>query len=294
MWPAEAALAPVPEHTPADLVERVTAYMQKAVREAKVHTSWIDEDHAYGRAVSRFVERTLGGSSSERFLRSFVPFQRRVACAGMVNSLAQLVLKLASPGVADFYQGNELWDLSLVDPDNRRDVDFAHRRHQLGRLLPLLASLEDGGACGADFGNLLEHWEDGRIKLFITAAGLRVRRRRPEVVLDGAYVPLQGDGPAADHLVAFARLHSSGTLVAVVPRLVALLTADSHPLALGDATWSSTRIMLPEQLRAEPFHHLLTGERPQSTGEPDRSGMAAADVCRTSPVALLWASRHDG
>jgi len=289
VWPAEPAQAPLPERAPADLVARVSGYMQKAVREAKVHTSWIEEDPAYGRAVTRFVEQTLDGSTSARFLQSFAPFERHVAAAGMVNSLAQLVLKLASPGVSDFYQGNELWDLSLVDPDNRRAVDFMHHRGVLEGLLPLIAAVEACGARGPDVTDLLDHWEDGRIKLFITAAGLRFRRRHPAVVLEGAYVPLQPEGPAADHLVAFARHHGCGTLVAVVPRLVVSLTTDGRQLPLGEPAWTATRILLPEPLQAAHYRHLMTGETIHAAREPERWSVSAADVFRTSPVALLWA-----
>jgi (1->4)-alpha-D-glucan 1-alpha-D-glucosylmutase len=294
VWPAEPAQDPVPEHAPHDLVARVSRYMQKAAREAKVHTSWIDEDQAYGGAVTRFVEQTLGGRTAARFLRSFAPFVRDVARAGMVNSLAQLVLKLASPGVPDFYQGTELWDLSLVDPDNRRDVDFAHRRQTLAELLPQILSIEDGRAGGPAFSDLLDHWEDGRIKLFITAIGLRFRRRHAAVVLDGAYAPLQPDGPASDHLVAFARHHASGTLLAVAPRLVASLTADGRTLPLGESTWTSTRILLPDTLQSMHYRHLMTGETIPVTREPDRSVIAVADLFRTSPVALLWTPGSDG
>ena len=292
VWPAEAADAPLPERTAPDLVERVNGYMQKAVREAKVHTSWIAEDPAYGRALSRFVVQTLEGSGAARFLRAFVPFQRRVAHAGMVNSLAQLTLKLASPGVPDFYQGNELWDFSLVDPDNRRPIDFIARRQLLEELFPLITTVEEGGMGGAQFSDLLASWQDGRIKLFITAAGLRFRRCHPEVVLDGDYLPLQPEGPAASHLVALARRHASGTLIAAVPRLVASLTADAHPLPLGDEAWSSTRIQLPDLLPTH-YHHLLTGESVRFTPGSHRS-LAMADVFRTSPVALLWAPGADG
>ena len=294
VWPAAPGAAGDGGRPSPDLVARVSGYMQKAVREAKVHTSWIDEDPAYGRAVTRFVEHTLAGKTSPRFLRSFTAFERNVAAAGMVNSLAQLVLKLASPGVADVYQGNELWDLSLVDPDNRRGVDFADRRRLLGQVLPLTMAVEEGGVRSSEVRELLDHWEDGRIKLLITAAGLRFRRRHPEVVLDGAYLPLQPEGPAADHLVAFARQHPSGTLVAAVPRLVASLVPEAGTLPLGDATWTSTRIVLPETLQATYYQHLITGEPIHATREADRSVIAAADVFRASPVALLWASRSGG
>lgn len=290
VWPAEETSAPVPESAAEDLVARVRDYLKKAVREAKVHTSWIDEDPAYGRAVALFVERTLAGSTSGHFLRSFVPFQRNIARGGMVNSLAQLVLKLAAPGVADFYHGSELWDLSLVDPDNRRDVNFGHRRDLLEQLLPLILSVEQGGVCDERVADLLKHWEDGRIKLFVTAAGLRFRRSHAEVVIDGDYLPLQAEGPAADHLVAFVRRHLSGTLVAVVPRVATSLPTDARRLPLGDTTWSTTHIPLPEPLGAARYRHLLTGEEVEPTHESNRTFVAAADLFRTSPVALLWTS----
>lgn len=294
MWPAEPVDAPVPERAPGDIVPRVTAYMQKAAREAKVHTSWIDEDQAYGRAITRFVERVLDGPTSARFLRSFIPFQRRIARTGMVNALAQLVLKLASPGVTDFYQGNELWDLSLVDPDNRRDVDYARRGQMLDSMMPLLTTIENGGQGVDSVRDLLTHWEDGPIKLFITAAGLRFRRQHRDVMIDGSYVPLTIDGPAADHIVAFARHHAAGTLLAAVPRLTASLTTDARPLPLGEEAWTSTRILLPETLPAGSFRHVITGETIPPGPGPDSQIIAAADVFRTSPVALLWSPSSEG
>jgi (1->4)-alpha-D-glucan 1-alpha-D-glucosylmutase len=213
----------------------------------------------------------------------------------MVNSLAQIVLKLASPGVPDLYQGNELWDLSLVDPDNRRDVDFASRRRMLDELLPLILSIEGGGTGGggAAYRDLLEHWEDGRIKLLVTAIGLRFRRRHAQVVLDGAYVPLQPEGEAADSLVAFARRHASGTLLAAVPRLAGALTQDGQRLPLGEPAWASTRIPLPGLLPAARYRHLMTGETIEAAREPDRSVVLARDVFCTSPVALLWAPSRE-
>jgi (1->4)-alpha-D-glucan 1-alpha-D-glucosylmutase len=292
VWPMETAGSPVPERADPELLQRVSAYMQKAVREAKVHTSWIDEDHAYGRAVKRFVEQALGGKTSARFLRSFVRFARPVAHVGMINSLAQLVLKLASPGVSDFYQGNELWDLTLVDPDNRRPVDFAERQHLLAALQPLLLSIEDGQPRTADVAELVEHRDDGRIKMFVTAAGLRFRRRYAEVVLDGVYVPLRSDGPSADRVVAFARRHAAGTLLAVVPRLVASLSADVHPLPLDAETWGATQILLPEPSSTTPYRHLLTGETIVPGNGGEHGAMAVADLFRTIPVALLWSPSH--
>jgi len=289
VWPAEGAEDPVPDHAPPELTARMSTFMQKAVREAKVHTSWIDEDQAYGQAVARFVERVLGGQTSRKFLRSFVPFQRRVARAGMVNSLAQLTLKLTAPGVTDIYQGNELWDLSLVDPDNRRDVDFGARRALLAALMPTIEAIAQGEDRTADVGALLEQWTDGRIKMFITAAGLRFRRNHPDLMRGGAYVPLVPDGPASEHIVAFARDDASGTLLVMVPRAVAF------PGAEGQAPgWESTRIQLPDGFGARRYRDVITGAVIESADGSGPSAIEAGEAFRSSPVALLWSPRPTG
>ena len=285
MWPAETAGVLVPARAPEDLVERLATYVQKAAREAKIHTSWIHESEEYGRAVGQFVHRTLTGRTAKRFLAAFVPFQRRVAQAGMVNSLAQLVLKLASPGVPDLYQGTELWDLSLVDPDNRRPVDFVARQALLDGLRPAIERAEAGGEAVPDVADLLDRWSDGAIKLFVTTCGLRFRREHAGLMLGGSYHALESEGPAADHLVAFARHDGSGTLLVIVPRLVMSLPSDSRSLPPGLDAWASTRILLPSWAGSVRYRHVLTGE----TVEATEVHLPAAAVFRTSPVALLWA-----
>jgi (1->4)-alpha-D-glucan 1-alpha-D-glucosylmutase len=283
-WPAEAASA-FPERASEDLVSRMASYMTKAVREAKVHTSWIHENEEYGRAVENFVSRTLTGGTAARFLASFIPFHRHVAHTGMVNSLAQLVLKLASPGVPDFYSGTELWDLSLVDPDNRRPVDFAARQTLLDGLQPLIARLEAGDVIDREISELLDSWIDARIKLFITTCGLRFRRAHADLVLMGGYQPLEVEGSSADHVVAFARHDASGMLLAVVPRMTVSLAKGHRPLPLGSQAWGTTRVLLPPSADGEQFLHLLTGETVQVT----TGTLPAAAVFRTCPVGLLWA-----
>jgi (1->4)-alpha-D-glucan 1-alpha-D-glucosylmutase len=290
-WPAQDVQAPVPDRACDDLVERLVAYMLKAAREAKVHTSWIDDNEEYTRALTRFVEATLTGRTSRRFLASFAPFQRRVARVGAVNSLAQLVLKLASPGVPDFYQGTELWDLHLVDPDNRRGVDFALRRELLDGIGPSLAALEAGRTIDHDVRTLIDRWDDGRIKLLVAACGLRFRRSHPELMLDGAYTPLEGRDTGADHLVAFARHDHSGTLLAVVPRLIVPFVSDERPIPLGEA-WGSGWVALPAEVQARRYQHLITGEW-CSPAESDASALPLAAVFRTCPAALLWAPAED-
>lgn len=274
-WPAEPPDSPVPAHPPAGLSARLIAYMRKAVREAKIHTSWVDENQAYGEAVERFVDKTLNGRTAARFLPSFAQFQRRAAPIGMRNALAQLVLKIASPGVPDTYQGSELWNFDLVDPDNRRPVDYDVRRSLLDALLPLIDRVERGEDCANEVAALLREWHDGRIKLFITACGLRFRRQHAALMLHGEYLPLAADGPGADHVVGFARRARADALFAIVPRLTARLA------------WGATRIALPGTDASERYRHLLTGELIEVEHDGHNRFLRAADLFRTLPVALL-------
>jgi (1->4)-alpha-D-glucan 1-alpha-D-glucosylmutase len=252
--------------------------MEKAVREAKVHTSWIDENQAYGKAVTRFVERSLRGRTAARFLAAFIPLQRRLAHIGMMNSLAQLVLKLASPGVPDFYQGSELWNLDLVDPDNRRPVDYELRSRLLDTLEPLLTRVEAGEPAESEVAGLAVAWHDARIKLFVTSCGLRYRRRHPDLVLEGGYVPLTCAGTAREHVVAFIRPHGSDALLCGVPRLTA-----------QNPDWQSTRISLPSDWSGAGFRHVFTGARIDVVRDGPDSWLRAADLFRSIPVALLAA-----
>jgi (1->4)-alpha-D-glucan 1-alpha-D-glucosylmutase len=284
-WPPESTEMPVPERAPDELIERMSQDIAKAVREAKVYTSWIHEDAEYGRGVDQFVRRSLGSATAKRFLASFVPFQRELARTGMVNALAQLALKLTVPGVPDFYQGSELWNFSLVDPDNRRPVDFSERRTLLDSLWPVIARLEAGDVVDRDVDALLEQWPDGRIKLFVTACGLRFRREHANLMLRGDYEPLAAEGPWADRLVAFARQDESDTLVTVVPRLVMSMSRRGS-LPRGSA-WEDTRLVLPLSLRDLRCRHVLTGELVDTgDGRP-----LVADILRTCPVGLWWAGR---
>jgi len=291
-WPSGS-----PQETPEDLVQRLQRYMTKAIREAKVHTSWINPFEAYELAVFRFVDRTLRGSGSGRFLSLFVPFQQRIASLGMINSLAQLVLKLASPGVPDVYQGNEFWDFNLVDPDNRRPVDFAQRLHCLREIAPLVdaalagvgvAKAEDGAAAvspehlrGAVH-DMAAHWTDGRIKLYLTAAGLGLRRAFAGLFLHGEYVSIDPVGARQNHVVAFLRRDASRSLIAVAPRLVAGLLGDSRQPAVGARIWEDTRIVLPSA-PSRPYRNVFTAE-PVLVED---GAMLLAHVLDSLPVALL-------
>jgi (1->4)-alpha-D-glucan 1-alpha-D-glucosylmutase len=294
-WPAEPMDAPMPTEAPPALVVRLREYMQKAIKEAKTHTSWINQNAAYEDAVSRFVETTLSGSAGQAFLAGAVPFIRRIAAAGMVNSLAQLVLKVASPGVPDFFQGTETWQLAMADPDNRQPVDFACREAMLGALMPLIrraesADRDSSSDCELErqVAGLLASWPDARIKMFVTACALRLRRRAPAVFIEGRYEALRADGPRASHVVGFARVHETMPVIVAVPRLMNQLLPAGRSLPTGADAWEGTRLVLPPG-QAGAFRHLFTGARIRA--HPSGEYLDAADVFRTCPVAILMSER---
>jgi (1->4)-alpha-D-glucan 1-alpha-D-glucosylmutase len=292
-WPIGLHLEPSSPF-PAEVVSRLTAYMDKATKEAKRHTSWINPNVPYEAAVTRFVEQSLTGRTAAAFLASFQAFIEPVSRAGMVNSLGQLVLKIGSPGVADFYQGVELWDQSLVDPDNRRPVDFDHRRRLLAELEPALAAGQvdttpaDAGDLGHAAAELIGAWPDGRIKLFITALGMRLRRSRPRLFTGGSYVPLVGDGAAAQQVIAFQRVLGTEALIVVSPRLTMRLPPTPSGMPVGHEAWGDTAIRLPVDA-APGYRNLLTGDRVASTRSPNGAVILLDQALRMLPVALLWA-----
>lgn len=248
-----------------DFVERIVAYMIKAMREAKQETSWTAPDPAYEAGVEQFVRRILDPVSGRAFLADFLPFQQRVARIGAINGLAQIVLKLTTPGVPDTYQGCELWDLSLVDPDNRRPVDFELRERWLAEPRPLA--------------DLLRDWKSGRIKQHLIARVLELRRRLPELFTSGDYQPLTTSGAEAERVVAFARRSGETVLVVVVPRLVAPLLSGDLPLPSA-AAWADTAVELPERLALRDV--LTDAERATGDGR-----LRISDVLGELPVALL-------
>ena len=254
---------------------RIKEYMLKAVREAKVHTSWLTPNQGYEDGLMKFIDGVLG-RNVDKFLPAFLPFQQRIALLGMTNSLAQVVLKVGSPGVPDFYQGTELWDLSLVDPDNRRPVDFVLRDR-------LLRELDAAGA--AAIPELLANWQDGRIKLFVTAASLRVRRELPDVFAGGEYVPLTTDMTVRGDIVAFARTAGTDAVIVVAPRLCAALDCQGPPL--GADCWKTSRLMLPPSLRELTFRNVFTNTEIKPTVGADDAWIFVGQLFAQLPVALL-------
>ena len=262
---------------------RVESYMVKAMREAKVHTRWIRPNIAHEAAVKEFaaslLEETSAGSNA--FLADFLPFQRKIAHYGAINGLAQLLLKIASPGVPDFYQGTELWDFSLVDPDNRRPVDYPRR----ARLLQEVMTQESQGLAPLSR-DLLFSWEDGRVKLFVTWKALSFRRERKELFQDGAYVPLPVIGGLKEHALAFARNRGDAWAIAAVPRLATRLAPPGEfPLGLG--TWGArSAVRLPAEAPVR-WRNAFTGEILHASGGDGAKLLHLHALFHDFPVALL-------
>jgi (1->4)-alpha-D-glucan 1-alpha-D-glucosylmutase len=244
----------------------------KAAREAKVRSNWHHPDVEYEGALTRFIEAILQPGS--RFVADFERFQAYIAPFGAAASLAQLTLKATSPGVPDFYQGTLVWDFSLVDPDNRRPVNFGQR-------MQLWRELQEVQAIGSEaiLPDLIDHWQDGRIKMYTAGKLLRYRREHKELFERGEYVPLQVRGAAARHAVAYGRYYMGEWAVTVVPRLLAALSPHCTPLAHA-SLWSATEISLPDGAPGA-WRNVLGGDLLRGRHLPLRR------VFESFPVALL-------
>ena len=278
-WPLES----LDEDGLAEFRGRIKAYVEKAIREAQVHTSWVNVNEEYESAVADFIDGLLAPSETNLFLDEFVPFVRRIARFGALNSLSQTLIKLTVPGVPDIYQGNDLWDFSLVDPDNRRPVDYGLRRK-------LLAELDD---IGSDAARLFDTWQDGRPKLHLTQQALKLRREDPELFEKGDYLPLEVSGLQAEHVVAFARRHEDRVAVTVAPRMYTHLTNVSGALLPGPDVWAETRIDV-SSLPAMQYRNALTGETVHVSGEESGSFLLAENLLKRFSVALLAGGREQG
>jgi len=260
-----------------EFTERIAAYLVKALHEAKVHSSWVNPHAAYDAAVQDFARRILDPEKARAFLDDFRSFQKRVARYGAFNTLSQTLLKITSPCVADTYQGSELPDFSLVDPDNRRPVDYGKRHGMLSDLRRTGAS----GDRAAFVRGLADAVEDGRAKLYVTWRALSTRREHPGLFAEGEYLPLAVEGEKAEHVFAFARRKDGVTAVVVVPRLLARLNPDHTRAPLGEM-WGDTRVKLAGLEAGGAWRDAFT-ER--TLGAAD--GLPAADLFAHFPVALL-------
>jgi (1->4)-alpha-D-glucan 1-alpha-D-glucosylmutase len=264
---------------------RVKEYMIKATREAKVHTSWIKPDESYEEALLRFIDGILEDSADNAFLAEFRAFHSRIAFLGAVNSLAQVLIKITSPGVPDIYQGTELFCFTLVDPDNRRPVDFSRRTR-------LLADIDDRAATEGKAAlamALMEQWRDGAIKLFVTAEALRFRRAHRRLFESGEYVPLTAAGRLSRSLFGFRRELGSVHALVLAPRLLAN-RASEHVPPLGERFWGDSRFLLPSDSPTR-WRNVFTGENletsPFSAGAGASQALPAGAAFARLPIALL-------
>ncbi|MFW6296824.1 MAG: malto-oligosyltrehalose synthase, partial [Halothece sp.] len=254
-----------------NFTERVKQYMIKAVREAKVHTAWLHPDNEYEEGFIQFVEKVLKPSQSNSFLQKFLPFQKQVAEYGIYNSLTQVLIKNTVPGVPDLYQGAELWDLSLVDPDNRRPVNYDKR-------MAVLTDIEEKAQKNVLqlIQELFATKEDGRIKLFVTHRVLQARKACRAIFDKGDYSPLPVSGKWKESVVAFARTYDNNTVVAIAPRFLSSLIQPGE-LPLGNQVWEDTTVELPQkQWQNAITSHTLEGNK-----------ILIGDVLAHFPVALL-------
>ena len=278
-----------------EFVERIQAYMVKAIREAKVNTSWLNPNTIYDQAVRAFVAAILEDTPGNRFLTDFRSLHATVAHFGAFNALSQTLLKLTSPGVPDIYQGSEIWDFSLVDPDNRRPVDYDLRTWWLGELV-------DSPGSRAELARaLVDSKADGRIKLYLTHRALRFRRDHAELFRAGSYTPLEATGDAGEHIVAFARAlaapsRASGghgaavpgeEALIVAPRLLAKRLRDADALPLGLAAWGDALLALPNATPGQRYRDIFTDRIQQVIERHGAIGLPLAELLEHFPVALL-------
>jgi (1->4)-alpha-D-glucan 1-alpha-D-glucosylmutase len=275
-WP----LIPPNDEELADYRTRIDAYMIKALREGKEHSSWVQVNSEYEGAVSDFVLALLAPGDKNLFLADFVPMVQTISHHGLINALAQALIKVTSPGVPDIYQGCELWQFNLVDPDNRRPVDFALRRELLAQVQALVDAPPEQWP--ERLQPLVADMSDGRIKLYTLWQSLALRTRWPELLEQGDYLPLKVSGEHAAHVCAYARRHGERAIIVVVPLLPVRLLGDNRVLPLGNEVWADTMLELPDALAGAGWRNLLSGESHSAGGQ-----LAIGEVLASFPVALL-------
>lgn len=253
---------------------RIDEYLVKAMREAKHNVSWRDPDEIYETTVCGFARKLLDPQND--FLKSFIPFQQKVAWRGIINSLTQLTLKCTSPGVPDIYQGTELWDLTLVDPDNRQPVDYG-QRHQL--LQKMIEENKAGARTMLD--KLAQNPFDGKIKLWLTYTLLNFRKENPDLFLKGHYVPMEVEGNLKQHIMGFARNHNDQWLLVVVPLITSSLSGKPSGEYLSELDWQNTNVVFPEKMNGE-WRNLLTGEKHDING-----AISVSEIFGSTGIGLL-------
>ncbi len=273
-WPASSPTGSALE----EYIERLCQYMTKALREAKVNSSWIAPNENYERATHDFIKAILAAEPASAFRVDFEPFADLVMRWGWWNSLSQTLLKLTCPGVPDTYPGTEVWSLRLVDPDNRRPVDFP----QLNGRLTALESRSQESNREAFLKGLVDRATDGNVKLFVHQQALPLRREFPELFTSGQYLPLEVTGSQAEHVCAFARIHEQSQAIVIVPRLIAGLVPGGQA-PLGESVWMNAAALLPAALQGDGWRNVFANQELTIAGDRLHVSQALAQF----PVSLL-------
>lgn len=263
-----------------ELIKRLEEYMIKALREAKVHTSWININNQYEKAVCEFISKILSSPANHPFWKEFIPFQKSIAHTGFLNSLSQHALKLTCPGIPDIYQGSELFKFTLVDPDNRKLVDYDFSAQKFEEIKHLInpQNPED-----LNWENELLPFDSGKIKLFLTSAILNFRKKREKIFRKGDYTPLETKGLKERNLIVFARSFEDESIITIVPRLVYDMISDETPLPLGENSWEDTQIIVPEDYTGFNWKDVLTGQEFSFS----QTHLDVKNILNKFPIAVL-------
>jgi len=281
----------LPAEEAAHFSKRIVAYMHKAIKEAKAHTSWVNPNREYDEAVENFVLRALNIQKQNAFLVDFLSFQKRIACYGKINSLAQLLLKLTCPGIPDTYQGSEFWDLRLVDPDNRGPVDYKRRISCLLDLKERIRQYENEHGKESRLkdlaSDLLKSSDEGSVKLYVIYRMLQFRSLHPELFTAGTYIPLNARGIKERNVCSFSRVLDSHAVIVAVPRLLVDLTDGFEHALLDKEIWKDTWLILPNDCLKNKYRNLLTGEVLPVQAHNGIAGFPLSVLFECFPVAFL-------
>jgi len=276
---------PMSDEEHGEYVGRIQIYMDKASKEAKVHTSWINPNKSYDQILKQFIEAILSNSSDNLFLTDFQLFQKKIAAAGMLNSIAQLIIKFTSPGVPDLYQGNELWDFSLVDPDNRRPIDFFKRKKALDEIVQKKIEFPDF------FVQSLKKPDEGKIKMFFTFQTLKARRDFPDLFSKGSYIQLQVMGDKQNHILSFARQLHEQIVIVITARFFTFLLNDDFS---SIPTWGNLFLEVPSELNVQNFCNVYTDECFEVEHQNEKKIINLGKVLQSIPFALLVNQKNKG
>jgi (1->4)-alpha-D-glucan 1-alpha-D-glucosylmutase len=275
LWPADPSELP-------SISARLQAYVIKAIREAMVHTRWTEPNTGHEQAVCRFIERILAPQENAPFLSNVAHFLRKIVYSGMLNGISQTLLKITCPGVPDFYQGSELWDFHLVDPDNRGPVDFRIPSEALQRIADGARANSAGIAH-----ELLAHWPDGRVKLYVIWKALGCRREHPALFNEGEFLPVEVIGDRSEHIISFLRRREEDQILVIIPRWVANFTIGNAPAF--QEFLKGTHLKLP-LASPQSWRNVFTESTFDAMPEGGNRTMTVGKLLSDFPIALLTAN----